>query len=58
MNQARRKQLSEIAEHLQPPHLAGDPFRHAAGCAKAGDFAQHHWRALAELLQQLKCAAH
>lgn len=29
------------------------PFVHVDGCAQAGDFAQHPWRELAELLREL-----
>lgn len=37
----------------QGAHEAGKSFAHVDGCAQAGDFAQHPWRELAELLQQL-----
>jgi hypothetical protein len=37
----------------QLAHEAARPFVHVHGCAQAGDFAQHPWRELAELLQQL-----
>lgn len=40
-------QASQFARH------ADKPFVHVDGCAQAGDFAQHPWRELAELLQQL-----
>lgn len=38
---------------MQRASKAPLPFSHADGCANTGEFAQHPWRDLAQLLEQL-----
>jgi hypothetical protein len=45
--------LCNACQACQFAREADKPFVHVDGCAQAGDFAQHPWRELAELLQQL-----